>query len=119
MTDTRTLNYITAIGQAPGAHGDGIQMMGDGEITIAGNNFDLTSGELTACIFPFGQGPVSGPVWAEGNRLTGGAYIVYCHENLHMTDNVFGDDYAYGPVTDACGTWENNVWETTGEPIEN
>lgn len=112
-------NYITAIGQAPGAHGDGVQMMGDGEITIASNNFDLTSGELTACIFPFGQGPVSGPVWAEGNRLTGGAYIVYCHENLHMTDNVFGDDYAYGPVTDACGTWENNVWESTGEPIEN
>lgn len=112
-------NYITAIGQAPGAHGDGVQMMGDGDITIAGNNFDLTSGELTACIFPFGQDPVSGPVWAEGNRLTGGAYIVYCHENLHMTDNVFGDDYAYGPVTDACGTWTGNVWESSGEPIEN
>ncbi len=112
-------NYVTAIGQAPGAHGDGVQMMGDGDITIAGNNFDLTSGELTACIFPFGQGPVSGPVWAEGNRLTGGAYIVYCHANLHMTDNVFGDDYAYGPVTDACGTWEGNVWESTGQPVEN
>ncbi len=110
-------NYVTAIGQAPGAHGDGIQMMGDGDIEITANNFDLTSGELTACIFPFGSEAVSGPVYAKGNRLTGGAYIVYCHENLHMTNNVFGEDYAYGPVTDQCGTWENNTWETTGEPI--
>jgi len=92
-------------------------MRGSGDIYIQSNNFDLTSGSLTACIFPFGTGPVSGPVHAEGNRLTGGAYIVYCHANLHMTDNVFGDDYAYGPVTGECGTWENNVWEATGEPI--
>lgn len=112
-------NYITSIGQAEGAHGDGVQMMGGGEIEITANNFDLTSGELTACIFPFGTDPVSGPVYADGNRLTGGAYIVYCHENLHMTNNVFGEDYAYGPVTDACGTWENNTWEATGEPIPN
>jgi hypothetical protein len=112
-------NYVTNLGQGPGAHGDGIQMMGDGDIRIVRNNFDLTSGELTACIFPFGTDPVNGPVYAEENRLTGGAYIVYCHENLHMTDNVFGPDYAYGPVTDECGTWENNTWEATGELIEN
>ena len=112
-------NYVTSIGQAPGAHGDGVQMMGDGDISITANNFDLTSGELTACIFPFGTDPVSGPVYADGNRLTGGAYIVYCHENLHMTNNVFGEDYAYGPVTDACGTWTGNVWESTGEPVPN
>ena len=112
-------NYVTSIGQAPGAHGDGVQMMGDGDIEITANNFDLTSGELTACIFPFGTDPVSGPVYADGNRLTGGAYIVYCHENLHMTNNVFGDDYAYGPVTDPCGTWLDNTWESTGEPIPN
>lgn len=110
-------NYVTAIGQAPGAHGDGVQMMGDGDIEITANNFDLTSGELTACIFPFGTDPVSGPVYADGNRLVGGAYIVYCHENLHMTNNVFGDQYAYGPVTDTCGTWENNTWESSGEPV--
>ncbi len=110
-------NYVTAIGQAPGAHGDGIQMRGEGDIEITANNFDLTSGELTACIFPFGTEAVSGPVYAEGNRLTGGAYIVYCHENLHMTNNVFGEDYAYGPVTDQCGTWENNTWEATGDPV--
>jgi hypothetical protein len=112
-------NYVTSIGQAKGAHGDGVQMMGSGDIEITANNFDLTSGELTACIFPFGTDPVSGPVYADGNRLTGGAYIVYCHENLHMTNNVFGEDYAYGPVTDACGTWENNTWEATGEPVPN
>ncbi|MBK8713813.1 MAG: right-handed parallel beta-helix repeat-containing protein [Nannocystaceae bacterium] len=112
-------NYVTAIGQAPGAHGDGVQMMGDGDIEITANNFDLTSGELTACIFPFGTDPVSGPVHADGNRLVGGAYIVYCHENLHMTNNVFGDQYAYGPVTDTCGTWENNTWESSGEPVPN
>jgi len=112
-------NYVTSIGQAPGAHGDGVQMMGDGEIYITANNFDLTSGELTACIFPFGTDPVSGPVYADGNRLTGGAYIVYCHENLHMTNNVFGEDYAYGPVTDTCGTWTDNTWESSGDPIPN
>jgi len=112
-------NYVTNIGQARGAHGDGVQMMGAGEIHLTANNFDLTSGELTACIFPFGTEPVSGPVYADGNRLTGGAYIVYCHENLHMTNNVFGDLYAYGPVTDACGTWRNNTWESSGEPVPN
>jgi len=112
-------NYVTSIGQAPGAHGDGVQMMGDGEIYLTANNFDLTSGELTACIFPFGTDPVSGPVYADGNRLTGGAYIVYCHENLHMTNNVFGEDYAYGPVTDTCGTWTNNTWESSGDPVPN
>lgn len=42
---------------------------------------------------------------------------MYCHENLHMTGNVFGPDYAYGPVTGECGTWENNTWEESGEPI--
>jgi len=112
-------NYVTAIGQAPGAHGDGIQMMGSGNIHIERNNFDLTTGELTACIFPFGTDPVTGPVYADGNRLNGGAYIVYCDPNLHMTDNVFGPDYAYGPVTGTCGTWTNNVWEATGETIPN
>jgi hypothetical protein len=44
---------------------------------------------------------------------------VYCHENLHMTNNVFGELSAYGPVTDTCGTWRNNTWEATGEPIPN
>jgi hypothetical protein len=117
--NTLECNYVTSIGQARGAHGDGVQMMGGGDIYITQNNFDLTTGELTACIFPFGTEAVSGPVWAEGNRLTGGAYIVYCHENLHMTGNVFGEDYAYGPVTDACGTWRDNVWEATGEPVPN
>jgi hypothetical protein len=112
-------NYVTSIGQAPGAHGDGVQMMGGGEIYLTANNFDLTTGELTACIFPFGTDPVSGPVYADGNRLNGGAYIVYCHENLHMTNNVFGDLFAYGPVTEACGTWRNNTWESTGEPVPN
>jgi hypothetical protein len=112
-------NYVTSIGQAPGAHGDGIQMMGGGNIRIERNNFDLTTGELTACIFPFGTDPVSGPVYVEENRLNGGAYIVYCHANLHVTGNVFGDDYAYGPVTDQCGTWSDNVWESTGQPVEN
>lgn len=109
--------YVTDIGQGEGAHGDGVQMMGGGDITIARNNFDLTSGSLTACIFPFGTDPVSGPVHAEGNRLNGGAYIVYCHENLHMIGNVFGDRYDWGPVTGTCGTWEDNVWESTGEPL--
>jgi len=117
--NTIECNYVTSIGQAPGAHGDGVQMMGGGEIYLTENNFDLTSGELTACIFPFGTEAVSGPVYADGNRLNGGAYIVYCHENLHMTNNVFGDLYAYGPVTDACGTWRNNTWESTGEPVPN
>lgn len=117
--NTLECNYVTSIGQAPGAHGDGVQMMGGGEIYITDNNFDLTSGELTACIFPFGTDPVSGPVYADGNRLVGGAYIVYCHENLHMTNNVFGETYAYGPVTDTCGTWRNNIWESTGEPVPN
>jgi hypothetical protein len=117
--NTIECNYVTAIGQAPGAHGDGVQMMDSGDIYITHNNFDLTSGELTACIFPFGTEAVSGPVYAEGNRLTGGAYIVYCHQNLHMTNNVFGEDYAYGPVTDVCGTWEGNTWEATGEPVPN
>ena len=112
-------NYVTAIGQGDGAHGDGVQMMGDGDIWIRRNNFDLTSGSLTACIFPFGQDPVGGPVWVEENRLTGGAYIVYCHTNLHVTGNAFGPDYAYGPVTGECGTWADNVWETTGEAIPN
>lgn len=112
-------NYVTDIGQAPGAHGDGIQMMGAGDITIRRNNFELTSGTLTACIFPFGTDPVSGPVWVEENRLNGGAYTVYCHDNLHMTNNVFGDAYAYGPVTNECGTWEGNVWEGTGESVPN
>ncbi len=112
-------NYVTSIGQAEGAHGDGVQMMGDGDIELTANNFDLTTGELTACIFPFGTEPVSGPVYADGNRLVGGAYIVYCHENLHMTNNVFGDIYAYGPVTDTCGTWRNNTWESTGRPVPN
>ncbi len=112
-------NYVTNLGQGQDAHGDGVQMMGGGNIQIERNNFDLTSGSLTACIFPFGTDAVGGPVYVDGNRLNGGAYIVYCHENLHMTNNVFGDDYAYGPVTDTCGTWTNNVWESSGDPIDN
>lgn len=111
-------NYVTAIGQGPEAHGDGVQMMGSGNITIRRNNFDLTSGSLTACIFPFGQDPVDGPVYVEENRLTGGAYIVYCHDTVEITNNVFGDDYAYGPVTNACASFTGNVWESSGDPVD-
>ena len=110
-------NYVTDIGQAPGAHGDGVQMMGDGDIEITGNNFELDSGELTACIFPFGTDPVGGPVRVEGNRLNGGAYIVYCHDTVEVVGNVFGEQYAYGPVTNACALWQDNVWESSGEPV--
>lgn len=110
-------NHITAIGQGSGAHGDGVQMQVDGNIVIRQNNFDLTTGSLTACVFPSGIGPVRGPVYVQDNRMNGGAYIVYCSDQLHLTGNTFGPDYSFGPVTGSCREWVDNTWESDGTPV--
>lgn len=91
-------NYVTDIGQGAEAHGDGVQMMGDGDIRIEGNNFELTSGSLTACIFPFGADPVAGRVDLVGNRFNGGGWVVYCHDTVYARDNVWGP--IYPPVSE-------------------
>lgn len=110
-------NFVTDIGQGAEAHGDGVQMMGDGDIVIRENNFDLTSGSLTGCIFPFGTDPVQGRVDVIGNRFNGGGWVVYCHDTLYVHDNVWGPDYGYGAVTGACAEWLNNTWEADGTPV--
>lgn len=110
-------NYVTDIGQGAEAHGDGVQMMGDGDIVIRENDFDLTSGSLTGCIFPFGTDPVQGRVDLIGNRFDGGGWVVYCHDTVYARDNVWGPDYGYGAVTGACAGWVNNTWEADGTPV--
>lgn len=115
--NTIECNYVTDIGRGAEAHGDGVQMMGDGDISIVRNNFDLTSGSLTACIFPFGTDPVQGRVDVVGNRFDGGGWVVYCHDTLYVRDNVWGPDYGYGAVTGACAEWLNNTWESDGAPV--
>lgn len=110
-------NYVTDIGAGEEAHGDGVQMMGDGDITIRENNFELTTGSLTACIFPFGSGPVQGRVDLVGNRFNGGGWVVYCHDTVHARGNVWGPDYGYGAVTNTCATWVDNTWESDGTPV--
>ena len=110
-------NYITDIGVGADAHGDGVQMMSDGDITIRQNNFDLTSGSLTACIFPFGAEPVQGRVDVVGNRLNGGGWVFYCHTTVHARDNVWGPIYGYGAVTNECAEWVNNTWESDGTEV--
>jgi hypothetical protein len=110
--------YVTDLGQAPGAHGDGVQGPWDAgtypEVRIMYNNFLLNSGSLTACVFT-GEYITNVPV--EGNRLSGGSYTIYCHPNHHVVNNIFGRDDAYGVRTGTCGTWEGNVWADTGEPV--
>lgn len=115
--DTIECNYVTDIGRGADAHGDGVQMMGDGDIFILRNNFDLTSGSLTGCIFPFGTDPVQGRVDVIGNRFDGGGWVVYCHDTLYVRDNVWGPDYGYGAVTGTCAEWVNNTWESDGTAV--
>jgi hypothetical protein len=110
-------NYVTDIGQGAEAHGDGVQMMGDGDIVIRENNFELTSGSLTACIFPFGSDPVQGRVDLVGNRFNGGGWVVYCHTTVYARDNVWGPEYGYGAVTNECAEWVNNTWEADGTDV--
>jgi uncharacterized protein YdeI (BOF family) len=105
---------IRHIGQGDGAHGDGVQMMGGTDITIINNNFDLTTGSLTACVFPGGGGTVYN-IMVDGNRLTGGSYTIYCNEYMTVRNNVFGRDHAYGIRTNDCAEWSGNIWEDTGE----
>ncbi len=110
-------NYVTDIGAGPEAHGDGVQMMGEGDIVIRENNFELTTGSLTACIFPFGSDPVQGRVDLIGNRFNGGGWVVYCHDTVHARDNVWGPDFAFGAVTNTCASWMNNTWEADGTEV--
>jgi hypothetical protein len=109
--------YIHDIGQAAGAHGDGVQMMGGTDITIVGNNFDLTTGTVNACIFPGGGGTVYN-ILVDGNRLNGGGWCVYGNEYMTVQNNRFGRACVYGPVAYSPPSWSNNRWEDTGALIE-
>jgi hypothetical protein len=105
--------YITKIGQGSGAHGDGVQMMGSGNIRIIHNNFELNSGSLTACVFPGGGGYIAG-VYVLYNRLNGGAWTVYCNKDMQCICNQFGHAGVYGTGLGDCGVNKWNVFEDTG-----
>lgn len=109
--------FVTTLGQAKDAHGDGVQMMGGGNVRIVRNNFLLTTGSLTACIFPGGGGFVPA-VHVEGNRLEGGGYVVYCNRDMTVVGNTFGRTFGYGIVTEKCKAWTGNVWADDGTPAE-
>jgi len=110
--------YVRDLGQAPGAHGDGVQgpwIEGSyPEVRIINNNIRMVTGGLTACVF---TGQYITNVQVEGNWLSGGSYTIYCHSNHQVINNVFGRDDRYGPRTGTCGRWENNVWFDTGQPV--
>jgi hypothetical protein len=109
--------YITKIGQGSGAHGDGMQSMGGTGIDIIHNNFNLTDGSLTACIFP-GGGTTVYDILLDRNRFNGGGWVVYSNEYTTAVNNVFGPLYGYGPRTGSYAVWTGNVWEATGLPAQ-
>jgi hypothetical protein len=110
--------YITKIGLGAGAHGDGMQSMGGTGIDVVHNNFDLTDGSLTACIFP-GGGSTVYDLLVDRNRLNGGGWIVYCNPYETVVNNVFGPIYGYGTGGPSdCAVCSGNVWETTGLPAQ-
>ena len=111
--------YIHDVGQASGAHGDGVQMMGGTGITIIGNNFNLVTGSLNACIFPGGGGSVTN-LTVQNNRLNGGGWVVYCSNgiNMQVLNNVFGPNYSYGAREGTASVWSGNTWESTGLPCQ-
>ena len=109
--------YIHDIGQSPGAHGDGVQMMGGSGQTIVGNNFNLVSGIVNASIFPGGGGPVTN-ILVQGNRINSGGWSIYCNTSMKVRHNVFGPAGGYGPVTNPCQDWVDNIWEETGKSIQ-
>jgi hypothetical protein len=109
--------YITDIGDAPGAHADGVQSMGGTGILILHNNFNLNTNSISSSIFPGGGTQVYKLV-VDRNRLNGGGWCIYANTETTVTRNQFGRAIVYGAYTGQPGIWQWNVWEDTGASIK-
>lgn len=119
--------WIHHIGKNPGAHADGNQSIGVKGVIFRYNNFDLpiTTPEpykQNACfILQTKTGPVSDFV-IDNNWLNGGGWMLYIPkenaENIHVTNNKFGRDFRFGVLNGTPTSFEGNVWEDNGQPVD-
>ncbi len=125
--------YVHHLGSIATSHADGVQQVNGSNVTIRGNNFDMPHDEpgynnSICVIIQTGNGPVSN-VTIDGNWINGGGYSVHVSDkgngygyptNAKVTNNRFGRDYQFGPMTFKGGRPDvvsGNVWDDTGLPI--
>lgn len=135
--------YVHHLGMQEGAHADGCQTRGGGNMTIRACNFDLPHPTSANSVGPgfrhnaasINQADLSDltEVVLEGNWLNGGNYTVYFEvqdtyfpglkiRDCALINNRFGRDHAFG-VLRIDGDVEGlvvtgNVWDDTGELME-
>ena len=118
----------------PGEHNDGIQVIGRGERLTVQRSRIVNAQPQTSCILLQRGGHV-----IEDNYLSGGGWVIYGAatakppdilpaRDVHVTNNIFGRDYApksgtFGPIADWDGSlatgniWRNNRF-ADGQPVE-
>lgn len=106
-------------------HNDGVQGSGATNVSIIHNRIQMGLNATSAIGFFAGQLGISSGFTVDSNLLTGGAYTLYLpgpgSTNLKIRNNVFGRDFAFGPVTDyvdgAGNEWFNNTYLDNGDPV--
>ena len=119
--------WIHHIGKNPEAHADGNQSIGAADVVFRYNHFDLpittpAPYKQNACfILQTKTGAIKNFV-IDHNWLNGGGWMIYIpkenFEDIHVTNNKFGRDFRFGVMNGRPTTFEGNVWEDNGEPVE-
>ena len=118
-------NWLHHTGSAQGAHGDGVQMTGGGNVLIRWNHFDLPYDTPvyanSQCIIGGTQNGELDGVTVTENWINGGGMSVNIGskegfpipKNIVITKNLFGRKYQFKCITGkptfiACNRWEDN-----------
>ena len=115
---------------ASDAHLDGAQMTGGVTNLVLRNNTITMGAQASAALFLAPDlGPsTDGPILVEDNLFGGGAWTLQCVDGadgryvvggITIRGNRFLADGTYGAANVTVPvTWEGNVWDATGEPVE-
>lgn len=110
--------YVERLGMSDGAHADGVQIRGGGNVKILGNFFNMPTNvpgtSTNASVFIQAEGTVQAhDITVDGNWCLGGNYTIaaYATKDIRITGNTFyagTPRYGFGNVFDGV-VWSGNV----------
>lgn len=119
--------WIHHLGKNEGAHADAIQSVGGEDMTFRHNFFDLEVDpkppyKANANFMLQNKKGKLANLTIEQNWIDGGGWMIYVpgnSDNIRIVNNKFSREYRFGLINGLeHTTWQGNVWEDTGEPIE-
>lgn len=127
-------SWIHHLGFIENSHADGIQMVAGRNGVARGNYFDMPNGVAgynnSICIFLGTDFGVIDNILIEENWINGGGWSIQSRDkndgygaptNISILANRFGRDALFGPwvVDGSSRITDNNVWDDTGELLNN